>query len=377
MRCRLAGLALAVALGLPPPALAQEPVEGEALEEPWGPIEVLGTRVEPGESGRAVWGVSESFAGVSLDAPVFVLRGVRPGPTLCLTAGVHGDELNGIELVRRSIDRVKPQELHGTLIGVPIVNLHGFRRSSRYLPDRRDLNRYFPGRPRGSSASRIAYDFFENVMRRCSLLIDMHTGSFHRANLPQVRANLELSRVSELALAFGTTIVVHSLGTPGTLRRAAVEAGIAAITYEAGEPMRFQVPEVERGARGVRNVLAANGMLRRRASGRQPEIYHRTRWVRVDDGGILIGKVELGQQVAPGEVLGSVTDPVSNERAELRSPFAGTLIGVAVNQVVIPGFAAFHLGLSDDAQSLPPAEEAWEPEDVELPDYDGEERPEE
>lgn len=346
--------------------------------EPSEDLTFLNVVVQHGERRQVTWEVSESFAGAVLDTPVFVVRGMAPGPTLCLTAGIHGDELNGVEIVRRSIEAADAKSLRGTLIGVPIVNLHGFRRSSRYLPDRRDLNRYFPGRARGSVASRIAHAFFEDVVRSCDYLIDQHTGSFHRTNLPHVRANLAVPETFELARGFGATIIIHSVGTEGTLRRAATEAGIPAITYEAGEPMRFQLGDVERGLEGIRNLMRAKGMLTTGGEGHEFEIFYRSHWVRSDDGGILISRVELGDRVARGELLGTVTDPLSNERAELRAPHPGTVIGKALNQVVMPGFAAFHLGIHAGESGVPPeGDEDWAIEAVEEAVGEADERPEE
>jgi predicted deacylase len=288
-----------------------------------------------------------------------VARGVAPGPTLCLTGGVHGDELNGIEIVRRSLEEANPAELAGTLIGVPIVNVHGFRRGSRYLPDRRDLNRFFPGSRRGSSAGRIAFTLFENVIRRCDALVDMHSGSFWRTNL------------ARLARGFGSPIVLHHAGRSGTLRRAAVEAGIPAVTYEAGEPMRFQREEIERGVEGVRSLARALGMLATPPARVEPEVLVRSRWVRVDDGGILTSEVRLGDRVEVGELLGRVIDPIDGQRAEVRSPQAGLVIGMAQDQLVIPGFAAYHLAtapVGGDTRGETQPVDAGPPPDSHLPD---------
>jgi predicted deacylase len=330
-------------------ARAQEPAEAPPSAPAWGPVEILGDPVGPGEKFLLSWVSGETFAGGPVPIPVRVARGVLPGPTLCLTAGIHGDELNGIEVVRRVLQEVDPSKLHGMVIGVPIVNLHGFRQASRYLPDRRDLNRHFPGRATGSAASRIAFSFFQEVVVHCETLVDLHTGSFHRSNVPQVRADLTDSGAFELAKAFGSAVVVHHVGEPGTLRRAAADVGIPAIIYEAGEPMRFQPAEVEEGVRGVLDLLARKGMLSSRPRrGQRQEIYYRARWVRVDDGGILLSDVELGDSVKPGDELGVVTDPISNERTIVRSPYDGRVLGMALNQVVIPGFAAFHIGIRGD-----------------------------
>jgi hypothetical protein len=365
-----------------PPPEQQPPLPPPA----WGPLELLGESVGVGEKWRLAWISGETFAGGPVPIPVRVARGHQPGPTLCLTAGIHGDELNGIEIVRRVLQDVDPTRLRGTLIGVPIVNLQGFRQASRYLPDRRDLNRQFPGRANGSAASRIAYSFFEEVVRRCDALVDLHTGSFHRTNVPQVRGDLTNPGVFELATAFGIGVVVHSLGEVGTLRRAATDAAVPAIIYEAGEPMRFQPGEVQHGFDGVLELLSRKGMLpsgpRR---GRRHEIYYRTRWVRADDGGILVADIALGSNVNVGRELGSVTDPISSERSIIRSPYDGRVLGMALNQVVIPGFAAFHIGIrgddfrvlveeSEEAQTADPDDAAGEPAPEEQIDVD--ERPE-
>ncbi len=366
----------------PSPAVA-EPARPAPLgpADGWGPLSILGREVEPGDKRRLFLRASESFAGGAVDMPVLVTRGASPGPTVCLTAGVHGDELNGIEIVRKLFEKTSPRHMSGMLIGVPVANLHGFRRSSRYLPDRRDLNRFFPGHPAGSSASRIANALFEGVVRRCDALVDFHTGSFHRTNLPQIRANLRNPSTLTLARAFGSGVVVHSDGMPGTLRRAATDAGIPAITYEAGEPMRFQNEEIDRGMAGVTSLLAELGMLDgARGGGDRHRIYYRTRWVRVNDGGIFITDRRLGERVEAGDLLGTVTDPVSNERSKVIAPFSGRIIGMALSQVVIPGFAAFHLGVDTqpprDVAAPSPQLPRTSREDAAPDQLDAEEHPE-
>ena len=323
-------------------------------------LEILGQPIAPGDQRRLPLPVSETFVGEDASTPVIVVAGVQRGPVLCLTAGIHGDELNGIEVVRRSLDRAKPEELKGTLVGLPIVNLAAFRRSSRYMPDRRDLNRFFPGSPRGSSASRLAFSVFEKVVRRCDALVDVHSGSFHRTNLPQVRGDLRRPEVLKLARAFGTEIAIHNEGRPGTLRRAASEAGIPAITYEAGEPMRFQGKEIDRGVRGVEHMLTQLGM-RAAKSGDSPEptLYYRAHWIRADDGGILAARAKLGDVVKQNQVLGTVFDPISNEKSTIRAAQSGRVIGVALDQLVMPGFAAFHIATDEPmaASAMPAAAE--------------------
>ncbi|MDJ0790073.1 MAG: succinylglutamate desuccinylase/aspartoacylase family protein [Myxococcota bacterium] len=353
LRSTLVWLALALSLGFAgAPAFAQSP-QVPVRSTTWDQVELLGQRVAPGERARLMLRVSESFAGFSVDTPVLVLRGRVPGKTICMVAGIHGDELNGIEVVRNLFEDIDPQEVAGMLLGVPVANLHGFRRSSRYLPDRRDLNRAFPGRNDGSAASRIASALFESVVSRCDAMIDFHTGSFHRTNVPQIRADLREREVAQLARAFGVATVVHKVGGPGTLRGAAVAARIPTITYEAGEPMRFQRDEIARGVEGARNVLVYLGALEGREPRGPAETFYRSAWVRVNDGGIYLPTVELGDAVELGDLLGTITDFISNERSEVRSPWKGRVIGMALPQVVIPGFAAFHVGIEGVAEPPP------------------------
>ena len=317
------------------------------------PLQILDAEVAPGSSQRLSWSATELFEGVPVSTPVLVANGVAPGPTLCLTAAVHGDELNGIEMIRRVFHNIDPTKLSGALIGVPIVNVQGFRRGSRYLPDRRDLNRYFPGNPNGSAAARIAHALFNDVIVHCDALVDLHTGSFERTNLPQIRADLRNPDVVTLTHGFGAMVVLHSKPTVGTLRYAATMAGIPAVTVEAGGPSQLELAEVKHGVKGLETLLNTLDMTRRMRLWGDPEpIYYKSTWVRADNGGILLSDVSLGSSVRKGDLLGSITDPMSNARTELRSPYAGRVIGMARNQVVMPGFAAFHLGIETDAVAV-------------------------
>ena len=323
------------------------------------PLSLLGTEVMPGTAQRLSWSATELFEGVPVSTPVLVLNGAFPGPTLCLTAAVHGDELNGIEMVRRVMHDLDPAKVSGAVIGVPIVNVQGFRRGSRYLPDRRDLNRYFPGNPDGSAAARIAHSFFANVVSHCDALVDLHTGSFERANLPQIRADLRNPDVLTLTQGFGSMVILHSTPAVGTLRHAATRAGIPAVTLEAGGPSQLELSEVKLGVKGIETLVDTLGMIRKRRLWGEPEpVYYRSSWVRADNGGILLSDVSLGSTVRKGDVLGTITDPMNNARTEVRSPYAGRIIGMARNQVVMPGFAAFHVGIETDET---PVEEAAEP----------------
>jgi hypothetical protein len=309
-------------------------------------FELLGETIAPGTTRRLIWAGEQAFERGSGELPVLVVNCVSKGPTLCLTGAIHGDEINGIEMIRRVLQDLEPGRVRGAVIGVPIVNLQGFRRGSRYLPDRRDLNRYFPGNPIGSSASRIAASLFENIILKCDGLVDIHTGSLSRTNLPQLRADLANEKVREFANGFGALMVVHSAGATGTLRRAATDAGIPAVTLEAGEPGRLQSAQVREGTGGIVRLLDAMQIVNRvnLLAAARP-VYYRTTWVRSDNGGILFSLVRLGQRVSSGDILGTVTDPITNDQYLIYSPVSGRVVGMALNQVVMPGFATFNLGI--------------------------------
>lgn len=317
------------------------------------PIQMLGSQVEAGKRATLGWHANNDVAGLQVDTPVLVAHGVSPGPVLCLTAAIHGDELNGIEIVRRVYHSIDPETLAGTLIGVPVVNIVGFQRASRYLPDRRDLNRYFPGNPRGSLASRVAYSFFESVIRHCDYLVDLHTGSFHRANLPQLRADLSNPRILAMTKGFGAIAVLHSNDRERSLRAAATRSGIAAVTIEAGEPMRLQPEEVEQGVRAIESLMDSLGMIARFHLWVDPQpVFYESIWIRTSGSGILLGSVELGDRVEVGQTLGAVVDPVTNARDVLKSPVRGRVLGMALNQIVMPGFAAFRVGIESREQDI-------------------------
>lgn len=319
------------------------------VEEP--ALTLLGTTIGPGEAHRLLWIAGETSYGSKLETPVYVIRGKKPGATLCLTSAIHGDELNGVEIVRQLVSELSPRKLSGTVIGVPIVNLLGFTRGTRYLPDRRDLNRYFPGNPRGSSASRIAYSFFEEIIVHCDLLIDLHTGSLTRTNMAQVRANLQIPEVLEFTTKFGSTAVLHSGKLSGNLRSAATNQGIPAVALELGEPGSLQKEHVAEGVSIIKNVLSGLNMIRRPwTMGESQPVFYSSRWVRVNSGGLLISKVEVGERIWEGAVLGSMVNPITNESFEVISPYSGRVLGMALNQFMLPGYAAFNIGIVADKE---------------------------
>lgn len=336
---------LLVACLLFPPMASAEPAPA------WTAIEVAGHSVGPGETARFFVDLAGTIGGRSrmLDAFVVVTRGARPGPTLCLTAGIHGDEVNGMEVAHRIYAGTAGADLAGTLIAVPAVNMSGVRSGTRYLPDRRDLNRAFPGNPNGSLASRIAHSLYQGVIRHCDALIDLHTGSSSRTNLPQIRTDLASPPALRLARSFGVGVVLDGRGPSGSLRRAVLDAGVPAVIYEAGEPLRFEEQEIRRGVEGVRNVMADLGMIEGSVEHPPSEVYRKTTWVRAGDAiGVFLTQSRPGDRVQEGEVLGTVTDPVTEEVATILAPRDGRIIGMAIPQFVLPGYALFHLGFEPE-----------------------------
>lgn len=332
-------------------------------------FEILDTQVPPGERMQLEWHANSSLAGSDLASPVLVVHGERPGPVLCLIAGMHGDELNSVEIVRRVANTVDPLDFGGTLVAIPVVNLFGYLRNSRYLPDRRDLNRFFPGTPHGSIASRIAYSLFNRVIRHCDAVVDLHTGSFSRRNLPQVRADLSRDEVGELARSFGATAVLHSRGARGMLRTAASEAGIPTVTFEVGGPAELEPDEIAHGEQALQTVLHKLGMTRHSPTWDESQpVFYESSWIRSDVSGLLLSYVGLGEQVSADQILGVVIDPITNTERKLVSPAAGTIIGMARNQVVLPGFAVFHLGGETSEQHVVREARSGSPG---VPDEDG------
>ena len=309
------------------------------------PITIGQTVVAPGEQASLSLPVADLYTGTSLSMPVRVVSGRRDGPVLFVSAAIHGDELNGVEIVRRLLKRKALKSLRGTLLAVPVVNVHGFLDQSRYLPDRRDLNRSFPGSPRGSIAARMAHTFVSEILARADCGIDLHTGAINRSNLPQVRGNLDDARTLELARAFGAPVIIDSKIRDGSLRECAAERGLPVLVYEAGEALRFDEVSIRAGLRGVLKVMRHLGMLppAKRAKNIDPVIADSTSWVRAPASGIVTRKARLGARVVAGERLATVGDPLGEEDAGVSAPFDGIVIGRSTLPLAHEGDALFHV----------------------------------
>lgn len=308
------------------------------------PLSLGGSDIAAGTRVRVDLPVARITTGDWLSLSVEVLHGRRAGPTLWLTGAIHGDEIDGIEIIRRTLARLDPKTLAGTVIAVPVVNLFGFVSESRYLPDRRDLNRSFPGSERGSLASRLAHMLMQEVVARGDWGIDFHCGSDDRENLPQIRANLDDTETRRLARTFGAPITIHGKPPDGALRKAALDADCRTLLYEGGEAGRFTESAIRPGVEGVRRVMQALGMVDGEKTRPPRTLETRTRrWVRAGRSGICRIEAELGQRVRKGETLGEVTDPFGDGGQPLVARVAGMVIGRRVNPLVYQGEAVVHI----------------------------------
>jgi hypothetical protein len=313
---------------------------GEALQ-------IGAQTVAPGERKWIEVPVARLPTDTWLSLPVEVVNGSRRGTRLWLSGAVHGDELNGVEIIRRVLARLDPRRLHGAVIAVPVVNVFGFIDQSRYLPDRRDLNRCFPGSPGGSLAARLAHLLMTEVVSLCRYGIDLHTGSSHRPNLPQIRANLKDSETRRLAEAFQARAIVQSEERDGSLRQAASSQGIPVLLYEAGEALRFDSEAIKVGVGGVLRVMAALGMRSpssKKKTYRTPVEIERTSWVRARRSGILRLQVELGDRVKKKQALGTIADAFGRDQAPVTAPFGGVVLGHTNNPLVNQGDGILNLG---------------------------------
>lgn len=307
----------------------------------------IGTvRIRPGSTREVGLPITRLVTGAEVSLPVRVIHGRDDGPTVWLNAAIHGDEVVGVEVIRRVLARLSPKAFRGTLIAVPIVNVLGFMAGDRYLPDRRDLNRSFPGSARGSLAGRIAHLMMTEVVGKCDVGIDLHTGSDRRTNLPQIRADLDDPKTRKLAEAFGAPVLYHAKLRDGSLRSAAVESGATVLLFEGGEAWRFDEWAIEAGVTGVRRVLAALGMTEP-PDGEPPQpsiVCRQSGWVRAPGTGILQLEAALGQRVEPGDRLGGLSDSFGNRVRLVRADRAGIVIGRTEAPLINRGDALVHIG---------------------------------
>lgn len=310
------------------------------------PLTVAGEVIAPGTTRDLRLGYSQSYTGIEVSVPVRVVAAEKPGPIVFFAAVVHGDELNGLGIIRELVFD-QPLELRrGVLIAVPVVNVYGMDAHSRYLPDRRDPNRCFPGSRSGSLTSRLTHLVFNEVIRQCDYGVDLHTAAVRRTNYPNIRADLDDPKVRKMAKAFGCEIIVHSRGAEGSLRRTACRRGIPTIVLEAGEVWKIEPGVVALGLQGSRNVLRHLKMIEGTPTAPPFQVeVRKSVWIRAEHGGILKFRSGPGDLVEKGQLLATNHDIFGNILNEIRSPADGIIQGLTTMPAVKPGEPVFHIAL--------------------------------
>lgn len=317
------------------------------------PLTIHSTKILAGERRTLDLPVSQLYTHTPITMPVHVVHGRQTGPRLFVCAALHGDELNGIEIIRRLLTLPALNRIKGTLLAVPIVNVLGVIHQSRYLPDRRDLNRNFPGSEKGSLAARLAHLFMVEVVAHATHGIDLHTGALHRSNLPQVRGHLADTQTAELARAFGAPVMLNAAIRDDSLREAASARGIPIIVYESGEALRFDELGIRAGMKGIINVMRYLGMLphpRRMKPAPEPILALSSGWVRATDSGILRAMVALGARVRNEQQLGAISSPFGDKEHPVLAPYSGIVIGRTNIPLVHEGEALFHIARFDSTR---------------------------
>ncbi len=313
----------------------------------------FGEDVEPGQCVSTELQITESYSGRNVSIPIRVCRGLESGPTVFVTAALHGDELNGTGAIRNLLGDENWKLQSGTLLMIPVLNVLGFERHSRYLPDRRDLNRCFPGTMGGSMASRLSKVIFDSVVKRCNFGIDLHTAAVRRTNFPNVRANLDHPECLRLATVFGCGILLHGSGPKGSLRREATKIGCPTIVVEGGEVWKVESSVADCMTRGILNVLKELGMM----SGEQdlPDsqvMIRETKWLRAERGGFMSMHVAPGDSVKKGQAIATNSSLLAEDQNRLETPFSGIVIGMTTLPAVQPGEPVVHIGRLANSKSV-------------------------
>lgn len=304
-----------------------------------------GIEIKKGERKRINIDMGSIYDFTPVTMPVEVIRGLKSGPTLFVSSTIHGDEINGIEIIRRLLAHKSLQKIAGNLILIPIVNVFGFNDRSRYLPDRRDLNRCFPGLKNGSLASQLAYKFMQEIVLKSDYGIDLHTGAFNRCNHPHLRCDTSNDKALDLAQAFGASAIVNSNLRDGSLRAAAVAANIPMILFEAGEVLKFDEANINVGLQGILNVMQKIGMIKTspESTNNHSFIALSSSWVRASKSGIHTILTRLGKHVKKGDILGEISNPFGDGKTQVKASENGIIIGMSKLPLANKGDALFHI----------------------------------
>ena len=311
------------------------------------PITVAETEVRPGRRAELSLAPARLPSGGWLAMPVVVLHGKRRGPSVWLSAAIHGDEVCGVEIIRQVLAHLDPKTMAGTVLAVPVVNVPGFSGGDRYFPDRRDLNRAFPGSSRGSLTSRFAHAFMTEIVERCQVGVDFHTGSDHRRNLPQIRADLDDPLTCDLIEVFAPRVALHARLRDGSLREAAVRAGATTLLFEGGEAWRFDDAAIADGVAGTLRLLHHLGILPEPAEGlvppHQTSFVRKSSWLRSPKSGVVRVIVGLGERVDHGQTVAVVADAVGSKESVVHARRGGIVVGRIERPVVHGGDALVHV----------------------------------
>ncbi|MFT6106365.1 MAG: putative deacylase [Rickettsiales bacterium] len=315
-----------------------------------------GNRIEPGERKIISLQVAKLYDFTEVNIPIEVIRGKEDGPTLFVSACLHGDEINGVEIVKRLLNHKLLKKIKGTLIAIPIVNVFGFNDKSRYLPDRRDLNRCFPGAEKGSLASRIAFKFMKEIVSKCDYGIDLHTAAIHRNNLPQIRACLDDDKTKSLAEIFNVPVLINSDIRDGSLRQSARELNIPMLLFEGGEALRFNDKIATCALRGILSLMREIGMLNNNdykiIKKKETFIARSSYWMRAPHSGTIVLKKKLGDFVKKDQLLGIISDPFGKYKFKVTSKYEGIIIGLVTLPLVNNGDAVAHIATFKNAEEV-------------------------
>ncbi len=333
-------------------------------------LNIAGHSVALGETKQIEMPLVKLYTDTEMAMPIVVKRARKVGPTVFISAAVHGDEIIGIEIIRRLMTRKSFRLQCGTVIFVPIVNVYGVLNKSRYMPDRRDLNRSFPGSAKGSLTGQIAHRFLTEIVEKCDYGIDLHTGAIHRSNYPQIRANVSDAETLELAKAFRVPVILNSNLRDGSLRECANDSQCKILLYEAGEALRFDEFCIRAGERGVLNVLRHLGLLRAKKTAnrvtQEPVIAQKSQWLRASSSGLVNNKVRMGETVEKGDVLAEINNPFGEKLDEVVAKRKGVVIGQQNIPLVQEGDAMFNIALFDELEEANDVIEQYE--EIVMPD---------
>ncbi len=324
------------------------------------PFSIADISVNAGNRARAEIVVARLYDFTKMTVPIEVVHGTHAGPVLFVTAAIHGDEINGVQIIKRLLHQPIFENMKGTLIAVPIVNVFGFNAKQRYLPDRRDLNRCFPGAPDGPLASQLAHAIMTEVISKSTHGIDLHTGAIHRTNLPHIRASIDNEQMEQMAQAFGAPLIINSGLRDGSLRESAREAGVCVLLYEGGEALRFNEEVIQLGVKGVVSVMRHIGMLADEDAAQKPansRVSTASYWARAPHSGMLNTACAVGDSVSAGQVLGTICDPFGRHCFDVSAKEAGVIVGMTMLPLLNEGDAIFHIATFNDAAKIKDVDE--------------------